>query len=167
MTSSTAVLTAEAQHLLARYAWSLDAGADEAPGLASVFTEDVEADYEGFTCRGVDALAERLRRLHAGLRSTQHLVGSVLAVPRGEDRGVARSHVRAGLVAPGGRRLEVSAVYVDDLVRTQDGWRIRRRKVKGVWMDGDRTILPWMRGQGMTADGAREVRTIDADQGGR
>jgi len=135
-------LTAEASYLLATYAWAIDA---REPSLFSrVFTADVDADYEGFACHGLEELAARLDQLHHGLRSTQHLVGSVLAEPSDPDRAGVRSHVRASLVADGGRRLEVAARYEDELVRGPHGWRIRARRVRGMWMNGDRTILPWM-----------------------
>lgn len=136
---------ARAHLLLARYCWALDADPSAEPDLSGVFTADVVADYEGFSCRGHVDLARRLQALHRELRSTQHLTGSVLAGPDGAGGGVATSHVRATLVGREGRRLEVAASYRDWMTETSTGWRVSRREVRGLWMDGDRTILPWMK----------------------
>lgn len=145
-------LSVVANQLLARYAWAIDS--QDYPNLAEVFTDDVVADYEGFACQGVAELVETMERLHRGLRATQHLIGSVLVTDATSDAATVRSHVRAVLVGERRRRLEVGASYVDRLRREPSGWRIAERRVRGAWMDGDRSILPWM---GDRTDDARLV----------
>jgi hypothetical protein len=88
-------LTHLASHLLARYAWAIDDGAYD--DLLQVFTEDAYADYGAFACHGAEELAVRMEELHRDLRTTQHLVGSVLArrEPDGSARVVSEQTSRA------------------------------------------------------------------------
>ncbi|MER6981210.1 nuclear transport factor 2 family protein [Streptomyces carpinensis] len=157
MTESPA---AAASRLLAAYAWLID---DRRwTDFGEVFTDDVVADYEAFTCRGADALGSRMESIHAGLDATQHLVGSVLVTGRAGDVRV-RSHVQATLVKrglPGGRSLTVGARYDDRIVRGADGWRIAERRTQGLWVRGNRDILPW------TADRGR-LEPSDSPRKGR
>lgn len=133
-----------ASTLLARYAWAIDDQAyDE---LDHVFTADVRADYEAFECHGVTEMVREMERIHRGLAATQHLVGSVLVEPDG-PRVAVRSHVQATLV----RRVDgvpnkvvVGASYRDRMVETTDGWRIADRCARGLWVEGDRSILAWL-----------------------
>jgi hypothetical protein len=94
--------------------------------------------------------------IHRDLRTTQHLVGSVLA-RRDPDGSIAvLSHVRATLVRAGGERgrVEVAASYRDAMVLTPIGYRISQRRVEGRWIAGERSILPWFheRPPGETGD---------------
>lgn len=132
--------------LLARYAWAIDDQAyDE---LHHVFTADVRADYEAFGCHGVTEVVRAMERIHRGLAATQHLVGSVLVEPLGPGPGATvRSHVQATLVrrvdgVPS--RVVVGASYRDEMIRTSDGWRIADRHARGLWVEGDRSILSWL-----------------------
>lgn len=137
-------LHSTATALLARYAWAIDDQAyDE---LDHVFTADVRADYEAFECHGVAELVRVMEEIHRGLAATQHLVGSVLVSGDG-PRFAVRSHVQATLVrrvdgVPS--RVVVGASYQDGIVRTADGWRIAERRARGLWVEGDRSILGWL-----------------------
>lgn len=135
---------AEAQTLLATYAWAIDDR--EYAAFAEVFTPDVHADYEAFQVDGLDDMVDRMTRIHQDLLATQHLVGSVLL---GAD-GTVRSQVQATLVGrsdPGGRRevLQVGASYRDRLVATPHGWRIAERRTQTRWIQGQRALLAWGR----------------------
>ena len=136
-------LSQVAADLLARYAWAID-DRDYA-ALGDVFTHDVVADYGAFTCAGADDVIARMEEIHRGLRTTQHLVGSVLAEADGDGDALVRSHVRATLVRDGADRgrVEVAATYRDRMVRTDRGHRIAERRVEGRWIAGERSILPW------------------------
>jgi 3-phenylpropionate/cinnamic acid dioxygenase small subunit len=145
--SGTTPTHAEAEALLARYAWAIDG--QEYDELAEVFSEDVHADYEAFEVHGAAALVDRMRELHEGLAATQHLVGSVLVSNSAEP--VVRSHVVATLVRGRGSArslVRIGASYRDRLVAGPRGWRIAERHVRGRWWDGDADILPWMRTAG-------------------
>lgn len=162
-----AELTQVASHLMARYAWAIDDRAYD--DLVAVFTPDVHADYGPFRCAGAEELALRMRELHDGLRSTQHLIGSVLA--RGEPDGSVsvRSHVRATLVRASGEqgRVEVAASYRDVLLPSTIGYRIAQRRVVGLWIAGERSILPWLdeRLSDNTGDGSYGASSMLPDAG--
>ena len=136
-------LTQVAADLLARYVWAID-DRDYA-ALRDVFTADATADYGAFACAGADEVVARMEEIHRDLRTTQHLVGSVLAEARDDGAVLVRSHLRATLVRDGGYRgrVEVSASYRDRMVRTDRGHRIAERRVEGRWIAGERSILPW------------------------
>ena len=142
---------ADAQTLLARYAWAVD-DRDYAL-LAEVFTPDVSADYEAFRTEGLDELVAQMTRIHEGLVATQHLVGSVLV----SHDGRSRAHVQATLVGrpqgAGGHRelVRVGACYRDRLVPVGRGWRIAERRTQGLWIEGRRDLLPWMSEQPPTS----------------
>ncbi|MFF5986467.1 nuclear transport factor 2 family protein [Prauserella flavalba] len=146
MVTDDARATAVAAELLARYCWAID---DEAyDDLRALFLPEAVADYGVFRCRGGAEVATVMAELHRGLRTTQHLLGSVSARADDDGRLHVRSHVRATLVArstgeEGPARVEVAASYRDLLMHTDPGWRIAERRVDGRWVAGDRTILPW------------------------
>ncbi len=64
----------------------------------------------------------------AGHVATQHLIGSVNIVP-GEDGTSAEmsTYMHASHVSPDGDVLLVMLTYVDEAVRTAEGWRIVKR----------------------------------------
>lgn len=153
--------TAVATHLLARYCWAIDDAAYE--DLANVFTADATADYGAFGCHGVASLVETMTRLHRDLRTTQHLVGTVLAEEQSGGLISSRAHVRAALVAPDRRRVEVAATYRDVIKATESGWRVADRRVQGRWACGHRAILPWFAQVAEdTRGGTREEVGFDA-----
>ena len=133
----------ERAQLPARFAWAIDARDWES--LREVFSSDVVVDYEAFTCAGIDELVTRMRDLHEGLDVTQHLIGSVLV-----EGARVRSQVLATLVQrgrPGGSSVRVSARYDDEVHETPAGLRITRRTVRGVSVQGNRDLLPWLGGR--------------------
>jgi SnoaL-like domain len=79
----------------------------------------------------------------AALDATQHHLGLPLIALDG-DRAHARcyfmaQHVRNDL-APNSFLL-IGGWYTDDLVRTEDGWRIEKRIGTAVWYDGNPDVL--------------------------
>jgi ketosteroid isomerase-like protein len=114
--------------------------------VASVFTPDVVIDYStGAHIEGPDAMVGVIRRVldHAG--PSQHLVGNFI-LDVDSERARASCYVRAfiagapeGPVADGA--YENFAVYHDELVRTEGGWRVARRRADIVHERGDRRVL--------------------------
>lgn len=139
-----AVLSQAANHVLARYAWAIDDC--DYGDLLDIFTVDAVSDYGTFTCHSAEELVVRMEDLHRGLRATQHLVGSVHAVAVPDGSVLVRSHVRATLVRSGGPegRVEVAASYRDLMVPGVQGLQVARRTVRGHWIAGERSILPWI-----------------------
>ena len=88
---------------------------------------------------GPAAIGEAIAKVLDG-QTTQHLNGNH-QVELGE--GVAThtcyliaQHVRAGM--PGTNWYTFAGVYRDDMVKTAQGWRIKRRELTPIWTNGNR-----------------------------
>ena len=104
----------------ARYGDLIDAR--DWPGLASVFTEDAVFDLSDTGVGPLHGL-EAIRAQMAG--TDRHPLAHLITNIRVVDGDPARLHSRVLGILPD-RRLG-SGTYVDHVVRTPDGWRIRHR----------------------------------------
>jgi 3-phenylpropionate/cinnamic acid dioxygenase small subunit len=119
--------------LLCAYARAVD-GKDLA-AVAACFTADCA--YEGTLGRGTiaDALAS-LERAFARYDRTMHCL-STQQVEVDGDAARAETYCVAYHVRPDGAHLTTGVRYLDELVRTHTGWRIRRRRVRIEWTRED------------------------------
>lgn len=128
--------------VLARYCDALDQRRWEM--LTTVFSPSASADYGSVgSPAGVEAITEAIRRTIDDLDATQHLIGNLQVQVHG-DTATAQcylisQHVRAG--QPGGEEYLLGGRYVDDLVRTPDGWRITFRRLHRMWAAGNRDVV--------------------------
>jgi 3-phenylpropionate/cinnamic acid dioxygenase small subunit len=132
----------EITEVLYRYATALDT--QEWGSLTTVFTEDAayRMGVRGeFT--GVNAIAAKLEEVLGKLQATQHLIGNATIVVDG-DTARSTSYVRAQHYRTGhetgGNTLDMGGTYVDELVRTEDGWRISHRVLEITWREGNSGI---------------------------
>jgi 3-phenylpropionate/cinnamic acid dioxygenase small subunit len=119
--------------LLVRYATAID-GRDW-DLLRRCFTPDCHADYEGIgVWHGIDELTRFMVDAHAGFGPTMHRISNAAVTVTG-DRATARAYVDVVAMAPDGAS-GVTAVgwYDDELVRTDGGWRIARRRFTPIHM---------------------------------
>lgn len=133
----------EVADLLRRYATALDSRDWDL--LASVFTDDGAADYGelGGVNTGAATIAAFCRSALAGLDASQHLITNEVVELDG-DRGRARCYFQAQHVyrgAEGGDHYLVGGTYEDELVRTPEGWRIRRRTLLPTWFEGNAAVF--------------------------
>ena len=117
---------ADIAEVLLRYATGIDRR--DWATFRTVFTDDCVLDYGeigGFA--GADAVTEFVQQSHAMAGHTMHRLSNMVIEPDG-DRAVARTYVD-GLIMAADNASGVNAVgfYDDDLVRTDQGWRISRR----------------------------------------
>ena len=115
----------EIQQLYARYNWTIDTG--DAEGYASTFTPD------GVFMNNVghDAIAKFVTTFHAGMGShVKHWNTNLMITPTAEG---ASGQVYLVLVDFGTKPASIatSANYSDDLVKTAQGWRFKKRTTKG------------------------------------
>lgn len=113
--------------VLVRYATGIDRR--DWPLFRTVFTEDCELDYgEIGAWKGVDAVTEFMQQAHAMAGHTVHRMSNQVIAVDG-DKARARCYVDA-LIMVGDNRSGVNGIgyYDDDLVRTDTGWRIARRR---------------------------------------
>jgi ketosteroid isomerase-like protein len=91
---------------------------------------------------GAEAIVETIRTAVTPLSRTQHLVGTFVVDVHGDEASSScylhAQHVRAGV--PGGEKYVIAGRYVDRWARTQDGWRIRERRLDRWWTDGNPTV---------------------------
>jgi 3-phenylpropionate/cinnamic acid dioxygenase small subunit len=112
--------------VLLRYATGIDRR--DWPLFRTVFTDDCELDYgEVGSWRGVDAVTEFMQLAHAMAGQTMHRLTNQVITVHG-DQAQARTYVDA-LIMRGDNISGVNAVgfYDDELVRTDDAWRVARR----------------------------------------
>jgi ketosteroid isomerase-like protein len=118
--------------LVTRYACAIDRR--DFAAVAACFTPDAETDYTYFK----GPIGEVLDKIRTGVSSfvmTMHVLGNHLAEVAG-DTATSETyaicyHRRASV--PDGAQLVVAMRYLDDLVRTAEGWRIRRRHATVEW----------------------------------
>ena len=125
-----------------RYATALDDRDWEL--LRTCFLPDAVAEYEGLErCEGYDAIQQVCRAALAPLTGSHHLIGNVYPVVDGHEATsqcyLQAQHVRAG--TPGGDTFVVAGRYSDELVRTEDGWRIAVRRLETWWTSGNQAVL--------------------------
>jgi 3-phenylpropionate/cinnamic acid dioxygenase small subunit len=113
--------------LLVRYATGIDQR--DWPLFRTVFTDECELDYgEIGIWRGIDAVAEFMEQSHATAGHTMHRMSNQAIIVDG-DKAEARTYVDA-LILFGDNASGVNAIgsYDDEIVRTNEGWRIARRR---------------------------------------
>ena len=112
---------------LVRYATGIDTR--DWPLFRTVFTEDCVLDYGDIgSWTGADAVTEFMEQSHAMAGHTMHRLSNH-AITIDGDTATARTYID-GLILGPDNNSGVNAVgfYDDELVRTDDGWRVARRK---------------------------------------
>jgi len=128
------------QDVITRYATALDQRDWDL--LSQVFTSDAVVSYGGSgpatpdaTFRGPSRVAANCARSLARYSATQHLLGNSVIATAG-DRAEASTYVQATHIALHAAWSEIRTLggtYHDDLARTGQKWRIRRRWLEITW----------------------------------
>jgi 3-phenylpropionate/cinnamic acid dioxygenase small subunit len=91
---------------------------------------------------GYEAIEQAIRTAVMPLSRTQHLVSNVtIALDGDEATGqcyLHAQHVREGV--PGGEKFVIAGRYSDRFARTDDGWRIRERRLDRWWTKGNPAV---------------------------
>ena len=128
--------------VLVRYATGIDRRDWDL--LRSCFTEDCHADYGAIgVWHGADEITEWMRQTHEPVGHTMHRITNPSIEGDGE-RASARSYVDAlVLFADNEAGTRATGIYDDELVRTEVGWRIARRRYTMVLLQlvPDGTVL--------------------------
>lgn len=119
------------QDLYARYNWTIDAG--DAEGYAATFTSDgvflIGAKGEGGNFAGHDAIVRFANGFHAGLGGHVRHWNTNLSVAPTADGALGRVYLVLVDLATKPASILESANYSDQLVKTSQGWRFKRRVV--------------------------------------
>ena len=118
---------AEIRNLLARYCLDLDL--DDLDGWVALFTDDATYEVYGRTFTGHDGLRKMLSGAPGGL----HLGGPPVIEPIDADHARTLRNLLFVDRTTGEAR---HAVYDDDLVRTDGGWRITRCRCRFIVAEG-------------------------------
>jgi 3-phenylpropionate/cinnamic acid dioxygenase small subunit len=127
--------------LLHRYASSLDQ--KDWPLLADCFHTSATAHYETIgLIEGQSAIVELCCTALKPMSRTHHLIGNV-DVQVSNDTATSTCYLQAQHVRPmeAGDEMNIMAgKYEDELIRTEQGWRILRRKLHVWWTLGNPNI---------------------------
>ena len=115
----------EISDLLVRYATGIDRR--NWPLFRTVFTDPCELDYgEIGTWDTVDAVTEFMQRSHATGQTLHRMSNHAVALDG--DLATARTYVDMIMVSDNKSGVNAVGYYDDEIVRTDDGWRIARRR---------------------------------------
>ena len=111
--------------------------------LRSCFLPDAVGNYHADRrLDGAEAIVETIRTAVTPLTRTQHLVTNFIVDLQGDEATSScylhAQHVREGV--PDGDKYVIAGRYVDRFARTEDGWRIRERRLDRWWTDGNPTV---------------------------
>jgi hypothetical protein len=131
----------EIQQLFYKYVIAVDSRQPEL--LLDCFTDDARIQLAGTVFESPKDLVSNTGNVLEGFDATQHDISAPLVQVEG-DVAFSRcyftaQHVRNSL-APDAFLL-VGGTYDDELVRTQDGWRITKRLGTPSWMQGNPEVL--------------------------
>jgi hypothetical protein len=118
--------------LLMRYATGIDRR--DWATFQACFTDDARTDYGTFgQWSSAAQITAFMQQAHAGMGHTLHRLSNFVVERQGEA-AIARSYVDALLMPglAGGEAHRGIGFYDDELVKTEQGWRIRYRRFTAV-----------------------------------
>jgi len=129
--------------LTVRYCWAIDEHRFEV--LREVFVPDATATL-GRALAGVEQIMARCAEALTPLDTSQHLVANHQVSVEGDTASCRcyfhAQHVRhAAADGAASANFVVAGRYVDDLVRTPAGWRIRHRELVPMWTEGNQRVV--------------------------
>lgn len=133
--------------LIHRYAFGLDH--EDWVLWRSVFADEVLIDMSDYQPEPAPRLAtaeqvvRSARTLFAGFDATQHFIGTQRFELTG-DVAVITAHMRAEhwvTTGKGGDRYTMYGTYIDDCVRTADGWKMVKVKLRLLREEGNRQVM--------------------------
>jgi 3-phenylpropionate/cinnamic acid dioxygenase small subunit len=113
--------------VLVRYATGIDRR--DWTLFRTIFTDDCELDYgEIGSWKGADAVTEFMQQAHALAGHTMHRLTNQVITVNG-DAAQSRTYIDALIMfADNNSGVNAAGFYDDELVRTEQGWQIARRR---------------------------------------
>jgi uncharacterized protein (TIGR02246 family) len=116
----------EIRRLQLEYRRCLDGG--DFQGFAALFTEDGEWEGGNGHERGPNAIRAMLERTQSAANRDQvHLIANQVVLPNGDTATAESTFAVVERHPDGSPSLYMVGTYRDELVRTDHGWRFRRR----------------------------------------
>ncbi len=129
----------ECERVFMEIAWLTDHGPQHA--IAQIFADDGELDRDGTVLRGRAALLDLYAKRPASLM-TRHLVSNVIVSLLSNERAVCQAYATVYRFRTADGSIPVPPVtcdgpesiveYEDQMVRTNEGWKVGRRVMKTV-----------------------------------
>ena len=117
--------------------------------FATCWAPHAVVEYRSGSPRGREAITAFVRQTIEGYDMTQHFNGNhTAAVVDGVVR--AGSYFQATHVVDG-RVYTMFGRYVDEVVETDEGWKLAHRVTQTYWQEGDRSITAEARARGATS----------------
>ena len=121
--------------LYSRYSTAIDTG--DGAGFANCFVPDGVFDNGMNVLEGFEAISKFAVQTHSAMPGMRHnatnIVVDSIAAADAADTSTDRAQGSAfliGYVVDGGYKVIVTGRYIDELVKTADGWRFSRRVFK-------------------------------------
>ena len=140
-TVQTLLDRAEISDVFHRYALGVDTR--DWKLFRSCFTDDVEADFTsiwpGLVVKGADEWVARAEALIEGFDATQHIITNHTHDIRG-DQAHCTSYLHAQHVCKnhlGDDENVIAGYYTYDMVRTDEGWKIKKYSLTVTWATGN------------------------------
>jgi hypothetical protein len=129
------------------------------------FTDECEFDFSSWNGRPATSMpaedwVDAVRATNGNFESTQHLSTNHVVRFHSDDEATCVSYMQAqhwysaerlaslGHPGDGARWCTLGGFYTNTLVRTGDGWRIRRCELTVTWVTGDRSVFDIARSVG-------------------
>lgn len=142
MNIETVIDRSEIIDVLVRYAVACDSRNWNL--FKDIFTPDVETDYgDPYKYSTRDELVNMVKSMLGGCGPTQHMISNFRIEMEGSG-ATSICSVRAfhaGIREAEGKTFEMWGEYQDRLVRTENGWRIKARKLVSTWIQGSYEVL--------------------------
>jgi 3-phenylpropionate/cinnamic acid dioxygenase small subunit len=114
----------------------------------SCFTDDIELDFSSAdpampTAIKADEWVNFVRAALGGFESTQHISSNHVITVKGDEAGCV-SYMQATHYLPndrGDNSFTLGGYYTDNLVRTSNGWKIKKRRLTVTWSAGNRSVM--------------------------
>lgn len=119
---------AEIENLLERYCWALDH--QQWDEWLRCFTEDGVFDVRGQQLAGRDAIRSYVEGSIGDYRLLRHLLHHPSVQILGPSEATARCYFELRGTTARGHNVEALGSYEDALVKTNDGWKFKLRKVR-------------------------------------
>ena len=142
---------AEISDVFSRYAMAVDTR--DWALFRTCFTDDVEFDVTslspGVIIHGADQLVEGSKQLFETVETSQHIITNHSHQIDG-DTAKSTSYLQAQHVGNGGfggDQYILAGYYSYDMLRTEDGWKIKKYKLTITWGSGNSAILGFELGE--------------------
>ena len=126
--------------LTIKYCWTIDMRDFET--LREIFLPDATG-LLGDERVGIDSIIEKITTALTPLDASQHIISNHQVTVDG-DTAMSRCYMQAQHVrraAQGGANFIIAGRYQDQLVRTPNGWRIKRRELYRDWSEGNVNVV--------------------------